>query len=170
MHGSSKSHRTVASLVAVLAVLLAAAPASALESSLLSGYGGPGQGNQAILGAALLNGPRSGGDGGGPGGAAGFATAGATSGRTATGPGSVAPTGSAARRPLPTVSRQGKHAASGVRQVLTTGASRPARADSATLGLSGQDFLYILLALAALACTGVFTRRLARMTPAGRRR
>ena len=33
-------------------------PAAALAGSLLSGYGGPGQGNQAILGSALLGGPR----------------------------------------------------------------------------------------------------------------
>jgi hypothetical protein len=30
------------------------------------------------------------------------------------------------------------------------------------LGLSGDDLLYILLALAALALTGAFTKRLAR--------
>ena len=44
--------------VAVLCGLCLGAPASALASPLLSGYGGPGQGSQVILGSALVNGPR----------------------------------------------------------------------------------------------------------------
>ena len=55
-----RSHRTTIFIGAFCATLAVAAPAPALASSLLSGYGGPGQGNQAILGSALVNGPRGG--------------------------------------------------------------------------------------------------------------
>jgi hypothetical protein len=49
--------------LALLAVMLAA-PAAAQAGSLLSGYGGPGDGSQAILGSALTGGGPSGGEGG----------------------------------------------------------------------------------------------------------
>src|SRR5258705_13375486 len=62
-----KSRRKITPIIAGLAAATALIPASAQASSVLSGYGGPGQGNQVILGAALLNGPR-GGSGGGSGG------------------------------------------------------------------------------------------------------
>jgi hypothetical protein len=55
----------------LLAAVMVAAPALASASSLLSGYGGPGQGNQAILGSALLNGPSGGGGSGGGSGSSG---------------------------------------------------------------------------------------------------
>src|SRR5271170_1066634 len=50
-------------ITAIIALLTASAlvPAAALAGPLLSGYGGPGQGNQAILGAGLVGG--RGGDG-----------------------------------------------------------------------------------------------------------
>ena len=50
--GSMKSQRGGPMLIGTL-LLLVALPASAQASPLLSGYGGPGQGTQAILGAAL---------------------------------------------------------------------------------------------------------------------
>jgi hypothetical protein len=81
-------HRKIIFIGGVLAALMAVSPTLASASSLLSGYGGPGQGNQAILGSALLNGPRggggsagSGGSGGGAEGAGGSST-GATTGAT----------------------------------------------------------------------------------------
>ncbi len=43
-------------------------------------------------------------------------------------------------------------------------ASQTASGGSQTLGLSGEDLLYVLLALGALALSGVLTRRLARAT------
>src|ERR1700761_4789261 len=50
----------------------ASAPGAWASSTLLSGYGGPGQGNQAILGSTLIGGGgASGGSGGSGGGAAG---------------------------------------------------------------------------------------------------
>src|SRR3977135_3916585 len=52
------SRRTSILIPTTLAVvMLCLIPAVAAASSLLSGYGGPGQGNQAIPGSALLNGP-----------------------------------------------------------------------------------------------------------------
>ena len=58
MQGSMKTDRitirtAALALVAALAVS-AAAPLVAHAGPLLSGYGGPGQGNQAILGSTLL--------------------------------------------------------------------------------------------------------------------
>ena len=46
---------TIAALMA-LAFCCALAPAADASSTLLSGYGGPGQGNQAILGSTLIGG------------------------------------------------------------------------------------------------------------------
>src|SRR2546430_7195651 len=67
MQGSMKTRRRIIETAgcALLAAALLAPSASA--GPLLSGYGGPGGGNQAILGSGLLNGPGSGG-GSGPGG------------------------------------------------------------------------------------------------------
>ncbi len=66
------SRRRGAALVTtILAVAVSAAlPAGAQAGSLLSGYGGPGQGSQAVLGSTLINGP-----GGGSGGGAGSGSA-----------------------------------------------------------------------------------------------
>ena len=76
--------------VAAAAMTLAAAalaPASATAGSLLSGYGGPGEGNQAILGSALLGGPSGGGGGGAESGSSATAqgSRGASAGEAATG-------------------------------------------------------------------------------------
>ena len=59
----------------LLAVLMAAAPSSAWANSLLSGYGGPGEGSQTILGSALLGG--GGGSSGGTSGSTGSSSSGA---------------------------------------------------------------------------------------------
>src|SRR5262249_33452093 len=64
-------HRTIATAVTLLAFLAAGTPVPASASSVLSGYGGPGQGNQAILGSALLSGPGGGGGSSGRGGSGG---------------------------------------------------------------------------------------------------
>src|SRR5580692_8511353 len=50
--------RVIVSMATLVASLSLAVASAASASSLLSVYGGPGQGNQAILGSALLNGPR----------------------------------------------------------------------------------------------------------------
>src|SRR5271163_4080247 len=55
-----RSRRTITLTIASLMTLSAAFPVAAWAGPLLSGYGGPGQGSQAIIGGGLVNG------GGGP--------------------------------------------------------------------------------------------------------
>ncbi|HXP28462.1 MAG TPA: hypothetical protein VN804_01790, partial [Solirubrobacteraceae bacterium] len=56
---------------ALAALICVAAPQAALAGSLLSGYGGPGEGSQALIGASLVKGPRGGGGGGSSSGSSG---------------------------------------------------------------------------------------------------
>jgi len=86
-----KTHRTIRySLAGGLAILaLVVVPASAQAGSLLSGYGGPGEGSQAVLGSALTGGPRGGSGGsGGPGGSGPAATSSTGGGGSEAAPGS----------------------------------------------------------------------------------
>ena len=141
--------------LAVVALALPAflqAPASAHANPLLSGYGGPGQGSQVLLGSTLLNGPRSGGGSGGP--RAGSAAAIAPdSERTSTGSTGNGARGSA--RPGPPVG-------------TVAGSSYPlpgplaASASTDPLGLSGTDIAFIGLALCVLVATAVLLSHLAR--------
>jgi hypothetical protein len=155
-----KNHRTTAPIIVLLATLAAAAPAAASASPLLSGYGGPGVGNQAILGSALLNGGGSTGGGSGPTGQGSGPASGAASVPTVAA-NDTAGERVARRAPRGAAPKGGGAKVSGV--ALSTypaserGGAAPA---SGTLGLSGQDILFILLALLGLAFTGVFTRRL----------
>jgi hypothetical protein len=176
--GMTKHQRTTSILI-FATLLVAVLPSAALGNSLLSGYGGPGEGNQAILGSALVNGPKGGGgsgagsSGGGgensvgqssssqPGEAAatqgGHATARskhATGGRSSTHAKAAKPAASAAA---------GRPSATGT--VIYPAASSESRVGgSRALGLSGADFVYIIVALGVLALTGFLTVRLARTT------
>ena len=156
--------------VAAAAMTLAAAalaPASATAGSLLSGYGGPGEGNQAILGSALLGGPSGGGGGGAESGSSATAqgSRGASAGEAATGSSGGKRAGGGAsdgRR-----HSGGSASASGtgsVAPVLASAAGKsPGNIDVSNTGvISTADLAYILLAFAALAVTGVLTRLLAR--------
>jgi hypothetical protein len=140
--------------------LLVAVPASA--NPLLSGYGGPGQGSQAILGSALLGGPGGGGGSGGAGGGSkGGGPVGGPAGAT------VGPRGHASGS-----SRSSRHPAGGTGKPSSASprtyiaSSRLASSDTdvgtQTLGISGQDLLFILVALGLLAATTALTRQLAR--------
>jgi hypothetical protein len=167
-----RTQRKVAPILALLALLSAASPTAAPASSLLSGYGDPGQGNQAILGSALLNG--SGNAGGGSAGTSGSPTdvtaplergTGAPSG---SGRPSGAPSGSnaPARRTARGPSKEAAGAIGGA-SGLASGAYPASEAvgaaqTSGTLGLSGEDLLYVVLVLAALTFMGVLTKRLTR--------
>jgi hypothetical protein len=148
-----------------------------MASSVLSGYGGPGQGNQVILGAALLNGPRGGSGGGSGGGSSSSSTSpnlDASTARTTEGStqaSSHAPTG-AGHPAGPTAGSKGRtDVNSSNRSIGRLGsytlAQRTEAADSG-FGLSGADVVYAVLALAALVLAGVLTRRLARTEPANR--
>ena len=146
----------VMTLPAGLALVASAAlPLSAHAGPLLSGYGGPGQGNQAILGSALVGGS-SGGGGTSGGGGGGSGSRGAASGvvhsRSTTHAGAGA---------LASPQRTGVLA--GERGASSYPAAEPTASRSGTtFGLSGADLAYILLADAALVVTGAFTRRIAR--------
>jgi hypothetical protein len=163
-----KTHRKIIPIVALALVVLAAAPASAPASSILSGYGGPGQGTQSILGSALLNGPSS---GGGPQG--GVATAATSAGQASSG----ATGGSSSASGSPTHARKGtsrsarqtspSHQPSAQRPVSRLAISRASAGGSGVLGLSNTAFLVVLLALGALVFTGLLTRGLAK--PSGTR-
>jgi hypothetical protein len=174
-----KRHRTIVSTLA-LAGLSALVPACALAGGpLLSGYGGPGAGAQAILGATLLNGP-GGGAGSGTGSRGGSSDAGgpgASDGATSTTSGS----GSAAdanpgngREPA----RGPQHGKGSTRVAGAGGASTgaaaaylspsragtsPAVAQSAgSSWFSGADLALLALTAGALVLTTLLTLRLAR--------
>jgi hypothetical protein len=169
-----KSHRgLIYRAVLTGAVVLVCAPACAQAGSLLSGYGGPGQGSQALLGSTVV---------GGSGGGGGSSSSGG--GRTSSGAGSGSPTGSLAAAPATSgrstgaqgsraARRRGRVAALAVAAAPAANA-RPAAlhfhetgAGSSTLGLSGIDLAYILAVLCGLVVVALLTRGLARSTRTG---
>jgi hypothetical protein len=167
-------HRVSAMVVALLvagAWAGASTPASAAGGPLLSGYGAPGEGEQAILGSALLGAPSGGGSGGG--GASGAGQPDGSTGVADTGAATAAGGGAAGSRRGSRVAGNGARGApaatsaprskrnSGSRSGLEM-ASRTSAHSSQTLGLSGEDLAYILAALGALAVTGALTTQLAR--------
>jgi hypothetical protein len=155
----------------ICAALTTIAPTAATAGSLLSGYGGPGAGSQAILGSGLINGSGRGGSGG-AGGSSGSGAAPVT--RSAT-PSAPAPAASshgrsgAARGSRRAARRRAGSPVSGVSSgkaadaypVSSDGRFQTVAAHSDTLGLSGVDLLYILLASGIIIFTGLFTRQLA---------
>jgi hypothetical protein len=166
-----RRHRLTITTVALLSLACSAlAPATAAAGgSLLSGYGGPGEGSQAILGSTLLNGPNGGG------GASGEGSATPAGGGGAAGAGGGIAAGAAAGRRISAPVRTGTrpHRSRGGKPQAAAGGTRRDRATSVVtasavsvasqpLGLSGGDLAYILLALASIGLTGVLTTRLAR--------
>ena len=153
-----KIQRPLTAAVALLADLsIVAAPAHA--GPLLSGYGGPGQGSQAILGATLLNAPRT------PAGPGGPAVTPATGGGAATQATTPARDRSSATRERAGARGQRTSASGAYRRIgPEPSPAYPATAlerDAAgALGISGMDKLYILLALGALVATWALTTRL----------
>jgi len=165
------SHRRIVLTGLVVAALPAGTPALAAGSSLLSGYGGPGQGSQAILGSALLGGGAGGGGStsGGSGGSSGSFRYGEQPGKTKSSASGAAGAGvgrkGAGGTSHPRQASAGQTSSGGAGTYPASSAERTGGAgagQSETLGLSGDDLLYILLALAGLAFTGVLTRQLVR--------
>jgi hypothetical protein len=166
--GRTAGHRTIAVLAALFAAgAWSAAPAAAAGGPLLSGYGGPGEGSQEILGSALIGG--AGGSGAGTGGSG---SAGAGGGESLAGA-AIASTGSPAPSARRISGASGGHghgtAAAGQpakRLAETAGEPVPAAsaAGSQTLALSGEDVAYMLVAIGALVLTGALTRRLAHLS------
>jgi hypothetical protein len=131
-------------MAAAAALLALAAPSTTAAGPLLSGYGGPGQGDQAILGSTLL-GAGTGGGGNGAG--------------VKTGAGSALP----ARPSAPRGAKRSSPSRSGAREsrdyrIPTGVTSSETAVTTQPLGLSTGDLLYLLLALAALAVTAACTR------------
>jgi hypothetical protein len=170
-------HIKLIPIVGLSVVALIVPSASAVANPLLSGYGGPGQGSQAILGSALVNGP-GGGGGGGAAGASGSGSAspspgagvvgGGATGVRGTGVSSGAAVGGHSKpsgRPAGGVVGQAKTRRAPAAAVGLYPASERAQDAQGVLGLSADELLYIILALGALALAGVFTRRLARASP-----
>lgn len=146
---------------------IAVIPAAASTGTLLSGYGGPGQGNQHILGSALVGGSAGGGGSSSGGGAAGSGSREVPGGSSAAGETRTGGSGHSRRSSARTGARGGRvaHATpSSTRPYpISTGLARSVSGDSRTLGLSGRDVLFILLGLGALALTAVLTWQLARI-------
>jgi hypothetical protein len=166
-----KSHRIIIYIGTLLAAA-AALPGSALASPLLSGYGGPGQGNQALLGSALINGPKGGGGGssGSTTSTTGIAETGEASSEAqatpgGTGSGKGGGTGSSSARHAgarhgAAKTAQGKPSTPAAEASFYPAAERlPADSQGGSLGLSGTDVLFIVLAAALLVSLGLITRR-----------
>lgn len=181
-----KNHRIFSYSCAVAAAVLLALPVAAQAgSSTLSGYGGPGEGNQAVLGSALVGGHGGGGNSGagsggqssgaGPEGSSSGAPAAETDssqGQSAQGadePNSrSAASGSGAGKAKPgsraktssgtNGSSQGQPAAA--RSYYPAAEHVPAGGQGSVLGLTADDLLYVILGLVILVLVGLFTRRL----------
>lgn len=162
------SHRNIFLTLALLAVFATFASSSALANSLLSGYGGPGEGNQAILGSALVGGVGGAGGGGSSGGSSGSnngstGSTGSSIGSSEGGSTSSGGSGSAAGRTSGSRAGSGKTSGGAARAYLTTSRGDVPQSTSGgwgSLGVSAADLGYVLLALGALGVTGVVTRRL----------
>jgi hypothetical protein len=155
-----KIQRKIIPAVALAMVFAAASADATAANPLLSGYGGPGQGSQAILGSALLNGPGAGGGSSTP---SGVGT-GATSATTLSASGTAAPARKASGRSV----RGGAKRPAGVRPPAgSTKAASPTytvsrQATQPLLGISKGSLIGLIIAIAALIVVGVLTSLSAR--------
>ncbi len=158
-------------VITTAAFLALAVPATAHGSSLLSGYGGPGQGSQAILGATVIGGSAGGGGTAGGGSSAGSGSSSANglvlsstpsappAKRTQSGSRAKAHrSGASSKRP----DRTSTSPANAYRATSTLSSSETASVSTPALGISGANLVYILMACGALALTGAIKGRLAR--------
>lgn len=152
----------------MLFALVLIAPACAGAGSLLSGYGGPGEGNQEILGAALLGGPTGGGGGAGTGGggsSAGVTGAGASEARSDGADKQPRHTGSKGAGARTSTQGTSKAGAPAYPATVSQPYIETRSVGTPTLGITGDDLVYLLIALAVLVMTAGFTRRLAVRRP-----
>ncbi len=168
-------YRVISAVVLTTLLLCVQALPAHATNPLLSGYGGPGQGNQALIGSTLI--------GGGSGGRGGAGGSGASSSTSSSprylSPSSMAlPRGGAAGGTKGAAAAKGKKGAGngageGRKQGSAAGtpaarartvaaASSSRAAGRGTLGLSGADAAYIVLAFLLLALTALLTVRLSR--------
>ncbi|HEX4436036.1 MAG TPA: hypothetical protein VH061_04500 [Solirubrobacteraceae bacterium] len=143
-----------------LCVLPAGADAS---STLLSGYGGPGEGNQAIIGSTLIGGGGKGGSGSGTGGSSQvLAGSNSIEASAPSASGSGSPHAKGGSRTRKGSGSSGGHASGAGLPAYTPSAATTHDDGGSTLGLTGGDLLYVVLALGVLALTAVLTMRLTR--------
>lgn len=152
------------------------------EGPLLSGYGGPGAGQQAILGSHLIHGGRGGGRGGGAGGSG---TSGGGSTASSSGSAASAEGGAATSAPETTSGGEAGGAGAAAHGLPRSGGASHARGAGSSshggatpsrqvgsgestvlaaqpLGLTSGDIVEILLIAFALTGAAVLTRTLAR--------
>jgi hypothetical protein len=172
----------IASVLVLAGLLSVMAPTIASASTpLLSGYGGPGAGEQAIVGSVLLAPHGSGGSGGSSSGSAGSggqpqssvsASGGSTSSPTASGgSGPTVRSGSSSSSPSKSgggtggaAPQTGVHASAKATYVYPS-SLRSNSTDSSLLGLSAGDVLALIAMILILGCVGALTLRLARLQP-----
>ncbi len=182
-----RAHRNFIAIAALLVALAAAPAALAKNSTLLSGYGGPGEGNQAILGSTVVGGHGGGRSGGGSSSGGGSTAAGSNasgsysspsivagrepSGATQAGHGARSQGGSGAGSSQAgasprsagagtSQSRQQAHPSAAPASFYPTSERIPAGGQGDALGLSAADLAYILVGAGVLISLGVLTRRL----------
>jgi hypothetical protein len=160
-----KIHRKIIPAVSLALALSASAPGVAAANSLLSGYGGPGQGSQAILGSALVNGSGRGAGppsaGGGPGTTAASTPAATGAATPARGTSGSARRSAKARPRGARPTRTAKAPGGGAKGASPTyNVSR--QASQPVLGISTGDLLGMIVAVGALILVAVATRAAAR--------
>jgi len=163
-----KTHRRRIERVGLAVVVIGACcPLSAQAGPLLSGYGGPGDGSQAIIGSTLFSGRGSGSPGSGAT-AAGEVSGGASSSLAVPGQSAAAAPAGAQGRSSRAATAIGKPdarlaeaaaAAARAYRELEHGAAPPAGGPA---GLAGADFAYIGVALAALLLSAALMRQMTR--------
>ncbi len=161
-------HRTTIILTSLLLSGALLLPAAAPAGTMLSGYGGPGAGDQAILGSTLVGGAGGGSTGSSSGSGGSQSQGGATGAVGARAHGTPARKRSAAAREGSKGSHRLLHTSNPPAAAYSepTG-SRPQAAladasNSEPLGLSGSNLIIILIVAGGLVLTGGLTRRLAR--------
>jgi hypothetical protein len=165
----------IASALALTGFLSASAPmAASAGSPLLSGYGGPGSGEQAIVGSTFLAGPHGGAGSGGSGGAGlsgsggvlsggrGSTSTGAGGGRAGSGGSSSARRGAGSGGASQAGAQAGR---AGTSALVYPSSLRSASAGSSALGISGGNLVLPAGIIATLALVGTLTIRLARLQP-----
>jgi hypothetical protein len=172
----------IASALALAGFLSVSAPlAASAGTPMLSGYGGPGAGEQAIIGSTLLGGPRG---GAGSGGSSWSSSSSSNVARDSNG---RQATNSAGAGRATGTSPSGSSSSSKSAPVIRGGAPRPARSDashaggagvyvypsapasaqggSSVIGISGRDILPLIGIMAMLGLIGLLTVGLARLQP-----
>jgi hypothetical protein len=164
----TRNRHTISIVAALVAAVCLWGTATASASTLLSGYGGPGVGSQAILGSVLLGGPSGGGSSGGSGsaGAGSQATSvpNASSSESAT---SAAAAGKSSSHKRFGKARRGRPAGASRRPGAANTSGSTGRTYYVTerdvsrplLGFGGLRLGLLLLGLAVLVLTGFAMRR-----------